>query len=131
LLALAAPTPRLEPVPALPLEEPPVPSAVFALPLVVVEAPLLIVEELCAKAGAAAITATSAAAERRLLLCNILFHSMDAFLPLTENLTWVHHGRSGPDRRIPHAGSLARRSSVSRLVQIVRIAWRQSRNCAG
>ena len=37
--ALAAPTPRLEPLPALPEEEPPTPSAVLALPLPVVELP--------------------------------------------------------------------------------------------
>jgi hypothetical protein len=75
LAALAAPTPRLELVPDLLVEEPPVPIAVLALPLPVVELPAPTVEELWAHAnGAAAITATTAAAERSVLLC--IFESL-------------------------------------------------------
>jgi hypothetical protein len=44
--ALAAPTPKLDEVPALPEEEPPVPSAVFAPALPEVEVPEPTVEEL-------------------------------------------------------------------------------------
>jgi hypothetical protein len=83
--ALAPPTPKLEPVPALPDEEPAVPNAVLALPLPEVEAPEPTVEELWARAaGTAAITATIAAAENSVLLRNILFHSMSSS-PLTRN----------------------------------------------
>ena len=75
LAALAAPTPRLELLPAVPAEDAPVPSAVLALPLPVVELPAPTVEELWAHAsGAAAITATTAAAERSVLLC--IFESL-------------------------------------------------------
>jgi hypothetical protein len=64
-------------VPALPEEEPPTPSAVLALPPEVVEPPLPTVEELWARAsGAAAMTATIAAAERSVLL-RILNDSSD------------------------------------------------------
>jgi hypothetical protein len=65
----------VELLPVLPADEAPVPSAVLALPLPVVELPAPIVEELWAHAkGAAAITATTAAAERSVLL-RILNHS--------------------------------------------------------
>jgi len=75
LAALAAPTPRLELVPDLLVDEAPVPSAVLALPLPLVELPAPTVEELWAHAsGAAAMTATIAAAERSVLLC--IFESL-------------------------------------------------------
>jgi hypothetical protein len=94
LLALAAPTPRLDPVPALPDEEPAVPIAVLALPLPEVDAPEPTVEELCANAiGAAVITAAIAAAENSVLECNMLFFSSD-HCPVTQSVTSRSPARS-------------------------------------
>jgi hypothetical protein len=76
-LALAAPTPNVEPVPAVPVEEPAVPIAVLALPLPVVDAPEPTVDALCAWAiGAMAIMATIAAADKNAFLWTIVFRSV-------------------------------------------------------
>ena len=80
-MALAAPTPRVELVPVRPAEVPPVPIAVFALPLPDVDAPEPTVEELCAWAmGAAAIMAATAAADNSALLNMCSLH--EVLLPL-------------------------------------------------